>query len=129
MWAGYVDSGKERRGKRTLPYCKSLLLWLRISWESLEFRRKEGNKYLRERRKSMGVLQGGPDGFFVELPHIPLGLGENRLLSDCPVSFLTFPWPVPSPYQISSWILTGSAFSQSDHFSRMSQASLLPLEW
>lgn len=83
-WAGYVDSGKAGRGKRTLPYCGSLLLWLQTSWESFEFRRKEGSKYLRERRKSMGVLQGGPDGFFV-------GFGKEQASFRLPSLFSDFP--------------------------------------
>lgn len=99
-WAGYVDSGKAGRGKRTLPYCGSLLLWLQTSGNpsSLGEKKaastcgKEGRAWVCSKEALMASL---------------LGLGKNRLLSDYPVSFLTFPWLVPSPYQISSWILTG----------------------
>lgn len=98
-WAGYLDSGKERQKDTpllllTAPLVASLTGILRV-------KEKRSNKYLWERGKSMVVLQRGPWWLFVQLPHTPFGLGKNRLLLYYPVSFLTFLWLVPSPYQIS----------------------------
>lgn len=101
-WAGYVDSGEEVRGKRTLPCCCcSLLPWLQVSGESFEFRGKEGNKYLWESGRNMGVLQGGSWWLFCLASSYALRFGEEQASFRRPSLFLIFPWPVPSTYQRS----------------------------
>lgn len=127
--AVYTQKRKLQRLKVFLCCCL-LLPWLQVSWESLEFRRKDSKEYVPERRRSMGAHKGGHMlgslfGFLTSIYFFGFGKEQPFLQT---IQSLSCAGALPLS-NLFPGFSGACALHQLEAFPRFSQASAILLGW